>query len=593
MNSCTTPLVIVDEEGRIVEANSSFWDIFSSGNEFEGELRNRSIFSFLDQTAGDEIRKILRQRSMVGNFTFSGSLVVNEKQIKSKFKVSYYCDEYDSKREVMININPLPKYTIEPPDLIRYLGEMLLPHVPMTSQIIGINKKVIYSINWNDLPLPLRDISQEERICCYLLRKGKKSGECVCDRVIKEGKTSIEEVYIEKGAEQIWAVFVVVPIYGEDNSVYGVLSTVNNVTEERKLAKGVEEYLNVLRDSSMDSQLLPVLIRHLNEPISYILGSLGLLMEDVSLEKSKILAKIKQKCEEYKEIINRVSSFSGEVSDSFLTTEINALVRSMVLPVFSKSGDKKVVFRFSHAPFYISCSPSQFAQALIEIIKNGYRYAKREVLVSLECKEDELFITVDDDGEGVSPELSSRIFVPFFTTEKISGHLGLGLSLAKSIVDSMGGTISVGRSALGGASFTIRLPIVEKISMGDIVKQRNSILIVEDDEDLVEILRTSLEKEGFCVYTSVDCEKAKEIILSVPISYIILDLLYSDNPTGIQFYEEITQKLKFPKDKIVIITGDTASPFTRNFLKKISSPFLEKPFDMEDLKLLISRVVEG
>lgn len=599
MNSCSLPLAILDEEGRIIEVNACFLEIFSSSSEKDENFRGESIFLFTDERTGDEIKRRLRQRSMVGNFNFNGNFVVNGRILPSKFRLNFYCDENNSRREVMLLIETLPKLRIEPNELIRYLGEFLLPNVPLTSQIIGVNKRVIYTVNWDDLPPPLKKVEKCERICCHVFKKRNKFVECICDKVIAEGKTLIEEVCIENNSrDQVWVVFVVIPIIGEDNCVYGALSTINNITEERKLAKGIEEYLAVLKNISMDSQLLPALVRHLKEPISYILSSLSLLMETSSIESSKLVAKMKQKCEECGEIINRISSFSGEVPDTFLKTEVNALVRSMVLPVFSKSGEKKVVFRFTHTPVYIFCSPSQFAHALIEIIGNCFRYATREVLVSLTCLGDELLIDVEDDGEGIPSDVMSRIFTPFFTTDKSSGHLGLGLSLAKSIIESIGGSISLGESKFGGASFTIRLPIVEKIRMGESIESKKEenkahILIVEDDEDLAEVLKVSLEREGYIVYISKECEKAKEIIASCPVSFIILDLMYYDQPKGLQLYNEVTEKLKFPKERIIVITGDTANPLTRNFLKNLRSPYLEKPFELEELKLLVSRIVEG
>jgi PAS domain S-box-containing protein len=70
-----------------------------------------------------------------------------------------------------------------------------------------------------------------------------------------------------------------------------------------------------------------------------------------------------------------------------------------------------------------------------------------------------VLIDVDDSGAGVPAELESRIFEPFFSTKPSSRGSGLGLSISRSLVESFGGTLEVGRSDLGGARFRIRLPI--------------------------------------------------------------------------------------------------------------------------------------
>ncbi len=598
MNCCSNPVVIIDGEGRIKEFNSRFLQVISQGAGLHCELKEKMLFSYLDDITKAEIRKILRQRSMVGNFSFNGCLVVGNYRTNYIFRANYYCDEDYITREVMLILEPRTGGLsgIEPGSLIKYLGEVFLPQVPLTSQIIGTNKKVLYSVNWEDLPFPLRqEVKENEKICCSLLRRSKRRGECICEKTLREGKTSIEEVCVGNNSDPIWLVFVVIPIIGEDNLVYGVLSTVNNITEERRLAKSVEEYINVLQKNLVDSQLLPALIRHLREPISYILGGISLLLDENSRNNPQVLLKMKAKCEECREIINQVGNFSSELPEAFIKAEVNALVRSMVLPVFSNSGDKKVIFRFTPFSVYISCVPHQFAQALIAVIDNGLRYASKEVLVSLNCEGEEIFISIDDDGKGISSELMPRIFTPFFTTDKEKGHLGLGLSLARSIVESIGGYLSVGQSKYGGANFIIRLPIVEVIPTGEVKKEKkdHNILIVEDDEDLAEILKTSLEKEGYSVYVSHSCKKAKELLYSHHISFILLDLLFAEEPTGFDFYEEVTKKEKFPEERILVITGDSSTPSTKKFLKSIRSQYLEKPFDLDKLKMVIAKNVEG
>ena len=67
---------------------------------------------------------------------------------------------------------------------------------------------------------------------------------------------------------------------------------------------------------------------------------------------------------------------------------------------------------------------------------------------------------IEDSGPGVDDELALRIFEPFFTTRGAGEGTGLGLSIARQVVGAAGGTIEVGRSELGGAAFTTRIPLV-------------------------------------------------------------------------------------------------------------------------------------
>ena len=71
-----------------------------------------------------------------------------------------------------------------------------------------------------------------------------------------------------------------------------------------------------------------------------------------------------------------------------------------------------------------------------------------------------LTVTVEDNGPGLSAEAESRIFEPFFTTKQ-SG-MGVGLSISETIVADHGGKISYAKSKLGGAAFTIWLPVTRQ-----------------------------------------------------------------------------------------------------------------------------------
>ena len=103
--------------------------------------------------------------------------------------------------------------------------------------------------------------------------------------------------------------------------------------------------------------------------------------------------------------------------------------------------------------------PNQINQVLLNLLLNAIQAMDKpgSIYVSLRRDNDDVLITVADEGKGISPENLPNIFRPFFTTK---GHgTGLGLSLARRIVEAHGGTIRV-RSEVGkGTQFVVRLPI--------------------------------------------------------------------------------------------------------------------------------------
>jgi two-component system, NtrC family, sensor histidine kinase HydH len=97
-------------------------------------------------------------------------------------------------------------------------------------------------------------------------------------------------------------------------------------------------------------------------------------------------------------------------------------------------------------------------QALIGMLNNAAEVtpAGGQVTVEAQCTEGEVAFAVSDTGPGVPPENRGKIFEPFFTTRQ-SGH-GLGLAIARQIVEAHGGKIEVGDRPGGGAKFVIRIP---------------------------------------------------------------------------------------------------------------------------------------
>ncbi|MEV6108433.1 HAMP domain-containing sensor histidine kinase [Streptomyces sp. NPDC051940] len=115
-------------------------------------------------------------------------------------------------------------------------------------------------------------------------------------------------------------------------------------------------------------------------------------------------------------------------------------------------------------PVSVPGSRGQLARVLANLLDNAVRHAAREVSVSLARDGGRAVLEVADDGPGVPPADRERIFERFVRLDdarsRDDGGAGLGLAICRDVVERHGGTVTVGRSAAGGASFTVRLPAV-------------------------------------------------------------------------------------------------------------------------------------
>ncbi|OOG23504.1 two-component sensor histidine kinase [Thioalkalivibrio denitrificans] len=98
-------------------------------------------------------------------------------------------------------------------------------------------------------------------------------------------------------------------------------------------------------------------------------------------------------------------------------------------------------------------------QALGNLLENGVQAARQRVSLSWALERKALRLVVEDDGRGVDPDIREHLFEPFFTTKPVGQGTGLGLSVAHAAVNDHGGELRVDRSPLGGARFTLLLPL--------------------------------------------------------------------------------------------------------------------------------------
>jgi len=108
--------------------------------------------------------------------------------------------------------------------------------------------------------------------------------------------------------------------------------------------------------------------------------------------------------------------------------------------------------------FEVQGVASRIESVLRNVIDNAVSFARQRVQVELRRDENEALVVVSDDGPGIAPEDLPRVFDRFFTTRGESRGTGLGLALARAVVEAHGGTIHAESPPSGGARFVIRVP---------------------------------------------------------------------------------------------------------------------------------------
>lgn len=185
---------------------------------------------------------------------------------------------------------------------------------------------------------------------------------------------------------------------------------------------------------------------------------LDFLREDID----DMLSETKTGVDRVKTIVEDLRSFSRLDEANSKTIDLIGNIRSTVSIVKAQIEQKYIQFEFiGPEKLDIDCFPGQLNQAILNILINAIQAApnKGKVSLSVNVKEADVQIIINDNGSGIPPEIQSRIFEPFFTTKPVGSGTGLGLSVTYKIIHELHkGTITVQSEPDKNTSFCITIP---------------------------------------------------------------------------------------------------------------------------------------
>jgi CheY-like chemotaxis protein len=206
-------------------------------------------------------------------------------------------------------------------------------------------------------------------------------------------------------------------------------------------------------------------------------------------------------------------------------------------------------------------------------------------------------ISVSDNGTGIPEDIVNKIFEPFFTTKEQGKGTGLGLSMVYGAIKDHEGYLSV-QSTLGvGSVFTVYLPVAASTAVARSkvasLKQaggKETLLVVDDEQDILDIMRESLENQGYKVFATSDSTVAMDIYRRIfnEVALVISDIAMP----GIDGKELIRQiKGVNPDVKILAVSGYSRYVAGNDEIKEIDG-FLQKPFESYYLLSVVRRILD-
>lgn len=211
----------------------------------------------------------------------------------------------------------------------------------------------------------------------------------------------------------------------------------------------------IQRQMSERTQMLAGVSHDLRTPLTRMKLQASMMPEGD--DKKDLLADI---VEMEKMLDGYLSFVSGEGGEKSSFVDVN----EMILSIINKFRNKKALIRYSTNDQVSAIQGREQAlkRALTNVISNAFRYGKT-IAVNLESNDKKMLIAIEDDGPGIPADKREEVFKAFYRIEgsrnKETGGVGLGLSIAKDVVASHGGTIELFDSELGGLKVVIAIPL--------------------------------------------------------------------------------------------------------------------------------------
>ncbi len=378
-----------------------------------------------------------------------------------------------------------------------------------------------------------------------------------------------------------------------------ILLLINDVTRNVEL----EHKLVQTEKLASLGKLLTGITHELNNRMGPILSYAQLLMSRQQDKRSmKWLESIEESAQGVKTIVESLIYFSSSTThQNKERVHINELIENTLTLVKYKLHSKNISIRQSLAKdipeVLIDCK--QISKVLLNIVTNSYEAMRTqggELTVSSDFTGHHCRITIEDTGEGIREEIMNDIFDPFFTTKTDKKNAGLGLSIAYNLLQNHNGAIQISSQPGKGTTVKITLPyenIAQKDANQDNEPQEknklSNVLIIEDDEILRDVMKDILE-DMYQVDTAENGDKARIHLETKNYNAILTDIRMPgmDGPT---LYHWVKQNHPGMEKRMIFTTGDTYDPDTNRFLDSIENNFISKPFNINDLRNLIKKVI--
>ncbi|MDP6957668.1 MAG: PAS domain S-box protein [Planctomycetota bacterium] len=596
-------IVKMDQDGRILDLNRVV-----AGME-KKDLIGADSFAFVIPEHRDILRNALFQ-------VFSEGVSVNyEVQgIGDKGDLSWYSSHLGPVRKkgeivaatlVARNISELrsSKEHLRKSDerfrmMFELSGDAIFLIDPETNRYLDANQTALDSVGYQKeelLTLSPSDIQSSKKSPDQIgdedLYQRRKDGTFF---PIEETRTSIQL------GEQSLAVSIVRDITGRKSILQDQLRQIQKMDAVGKLAGGIAH--------------------DFNQKLSAIIGFSELVLRKLPSTDPVFtyVEEIRNAGKKASSVIDQLLAFSRKQEVHPITLDLNSIVSNLDATFGRLIGaDIERKAHLSEPLGKIRIDPGQLEQVILNLVVNARDAMPKGGVLTIETSNIELddfyaqthlgivpgphiCLSVKDTGVGMAPETLKQVYEPFFTTKEKGKGTGLGLATVFGIIQQNGGHISVESAPSEGANFSVFFPEVEgvpekavtKSGLHPLPKGTETILLVEDEDEVRRMARESLSLAGYKV---LEASRAEQALLVSDEYKDSIDLMVTDivmpKISGHQLAQEM--EAKRPEMKVLYVSGYVDKGDSSSDRLPPGTSFLRKPLTPENLTQKIRDVLQA
>ncbi|MBM3141441.1 MAG: PAS domain S-box protein [Chloroflexi bacterium] len=462
---------------------------------------------------------------------------------------------------------------------------------------LGYSREELMGMNYR-VYIPPEHVKKVFKTYNRVYRTGDITKWFPIDQIRKDGTRVSTE-------DSIW------PLRNERGDIIGFRGISRDVTERKQAElerRQIEQKAQLASRLASVGELASGIAHEINNPLTGVIGYAHLLLDrkDISQDIRHDLEIINEGAQRVAAIIRKLLTFARQQKPEQRFANINEIISTTLdLRAYELASNSiRVAFQPARDLPMTIVDSGQLQQVFLNLIINAETAMKLtkgggKLSIKTEQVDNTILISFKDNGPGIAKENLERIFDPFFTTREVGQGTGLGLNVCHGIITEHKGRIWV-KSKLGrGATFIVELPIVTEDSQLVLLEPtveepkkvtKAKILVIDDEPVIRQFVSRVLSEEGHEVEAVDKAEDALEKIKSKRYRLILLDIKMP-GISSIELYKQFQEIAPSLMKRVVFITGDVLGKRTTDFLAKTKAPYIMKPFDAEQLKTEINRIL--